>query len=53
MGNKAHLKILKKGVTEWNRWRRKNPHEYPDFRDESLYGILSTKPIRVKGHPIL
>jgi hypothetical protein len=50
MGKKEHLEILKKGVTEWNRWRRKNPNEYPDFSDESLYGILSTKPIRVKGH---
>ncbi len=29
--NKKHLKILKKGVTSWNRWRKKNPDIIPEL----------------------
>ncbi len=32
MGNNEHVKILKKGIYEWNSWRRKNPKLAPDLR---------------------
>ncbi|MFN2215622.1 MAG: pentapeptide repeat-containing protein [Anaerolineales bacterium] len=32
MSNKDHLKILKKGVETWNRWRNKHPYIEPNLR---------------------
>ena len=38
MANKEHLKILKKGVKEWNHWRESNPDEEPDLVGANLKG---------------
>jgi len=38
MANEEHMKILKKGVTEWNRWREENPHSRPDLEKATLNG---------------
>jgi len=39
MMNKAHLKILRKGVAAWNTWREKNPHIIPDLSGADLSGM--------------
>jgi hypothetical protein len=31
MANPEHLKILKKGVEAWNKWRKENPDIQPDL----------------------
>lgn len=31
MANSEHLAILKKGVSVWNKWRKRNPHIKPDL----------------------
>ena len=38
MANPEHLRILKKGVEVWNRWREENPEVRPDLTDTSLEG---------------
>jgi len=38
MANPEHLKILKQGVTVWNRWREDNPEEKIDLSNASLAG---------------
>ncbi len=38
MGNKEHLSILKRGVDQWNRWRRKNRYVSPDLSKAKLRG---------------
>ena len=34
--NKKHLKLLKRGVTTWNRWREKNPDVIPELAGAKL-----------------
>ena len=36
MANPEHLKILKKGVKTWNKWRQENLDIKPDLREASL-----------------
>ena len=36
MANPEHLKILKKGVDVWNRWREDNPEIKPDLSEANL-----------------
>lgn len=36
MANEDHLKILKKGVNHWNKWRKKNPKLIPNLRNAFL-----------------
>jgi hypothetical protein len=36
MANEQHLKFLKQGVTEWNRWRKENPELEPDLTGVSF-----------------
>ena len=36
MANPEHLKILSRGVDEWNRWRAENPGVEPDLREVHL-----------------
>lgn len=36
LANREHLKILAKGVAEWNRWRREKPTVWPDLLDARL-----------------
>jgi hypothetical protein len=31
MANPKHMKIIKKGVPAWNKWRKKNEGIEPDF----------------------
>jgi hypothetical protein len=31
MANDAHVALLKKGVTAWNKWRDENPKIHPDL----------------------
>jgi len=38
MANPEHVKILKKGVKEWNEWRKANPLTVPDLREAKLKG---------------
>ncbi len=38
MANPEHLKILKQGVGEWNKWREENPDVDPDFHEADLRG---------------
>jgi uncharacterized protein YjbI with pentapeptide repeats len=38
MANPEHLAILKKGVEEWNRWRKRNPDIEPDLSGADLRG---------------
>lgn len=38
MANKDHLKILKRGVKAWNKWRKANPQILPDLSDADLRG---------------
>ena len=35
MANEEHLKILKQGVAQWNKWRLENAIK-PDLRDANL-----------------
>jgi uncharacterized protein YjbI with pentapeptide repeats len=37
MANEEHLKILKQGVEQWNKWRLENAIK-PDLQDANLYG---------------
>jgi uncharacterized protein YjbI with pentapeptide repeats len=37
MANEEHLKILKQGVEQWNKWRLENVIK-PDLQDANLYG---------------
>lgn len=37
MANEEHLKVLRKGVEEWNLWRKKNPSIYPDISNALLW----------------
>lgn len=34
-----HYDLLKKGVTQWNSWKRANPHTAPDFQDADLSNL--------------
>ena len=36
MANEEQLKILKKGVKTWNKWRGANPDEAIDLTDANL-----------------
>lgn len=36
MANPDHLRILHKGVKEWNAWRKMNPHVIPDLSNTNL-----------------
>ena len=36
MANPEHLKILKQGVTAWNKWRKENPGVIPDLTGANL-----------------
>jgi hypothetical protein len=36
MANPEHLKILKKGVEAWNKWRKENPHIKPNLSEMDL-----------------
>lgn len=38
MANKEHLKILKRGIGVWNKWRERNPEINPDLSDVVLSG---------------
>ena len=38
MANPEHLAMLKKGVEQWNKWRKKNPEDLPDFVGVDLGG---------------
>ena len=38
MANLEHLKILKQGVSAWNKWREENPDEKIDLSNASLIG---------------
>jgi hypothetical protein len=38
MANDAHLKILKEGVSAWNKWRDENPDIKPDLGESNLDG---------------
>ncbi len=37
--NEEHLAILKKGVEEWNKWRKENPDIRPDLHGTDLRGF--------------
>ncbi len=36
MANPEHFEILKRGVEEWNQWRKNNPDVRPDLREADL-----------------
>ncbi len=38
MANKDQLKILRRGVVAWNKWREENPKERVDLREANLEG---------------
>ena len=38
MANPEHVKILKRGVKAWNKWRREHPDERPSLREANLSG---------------
>lgn len=38
MANKEHIKLIRKGIREWNEWRRKHPEERPDLSGANLVG---------------
>lgn len=38
MSNAEHVAILKKGASNWNNWRRENPHIVPELDTENLSG---------------
>ncbi|MFI5117348.1 MAG: toll/interleukin-1 receptor domain-containing protein [Terriglobales bacterium] len=38
MANPEHLKILKQGVDQWNKWREEHPDVAPDLREANLRG---------------
>lgn len=38
MANEEHLRILRKGVEVWNRWREENPGIIPDLKGADLNG---------------
>ena len=38
MANDAHLKILKEGVSAWNKWRKENPDMRPELTESNLIG---------------
>jgi uncharacterized protein YjbI with pentapeptide repeats len=38
MANDAHVKILKEGVSAWNKWREENPVIRPDLKKSKLPG---------------
>jgi uncharacterized protein YjbI with pentapeptide repeats len=40
MANPEHLKILKRGVEQWNRWRKENPDITPDLSMVNLCGEM-------------
>lgn len=39
MANKAHLKILARGVEAWNRWRKRPSGMLPDLREANLVNV--------------
>jgi hypothetical protein len=36
MANEEHLKLLKRGTAQWNRWRKEHPQVFPDLRGADL-----------------
>lgn len=38
VANEDHLRILRQGVSAWNRWREDNPGVRPDLREADLHG---------------
>jgi hypothetical protein len=36
MANPEHVAILKQGVEQWNKWRRKHPEVEPDLSEAGL-----------------
>lgn len=47
MANKEHLELLRKGVKEWNKWRKLNPDIEPDLSDTYL-GCASLRKVNLK-----
>lgn len=39
MANREHIRVLARGVTAWNLWRRDRPAVWPDFLDARLQGL--------------
>lgn len=39
MANEEHVKLLKRGVIAWNKWRENNPDAVPDLSRTKLRGI--------------
>ena len=48
MANEQHVKIIKKGPEDWNRWREENPAEAIDLSGADLRGVVLTK-VNLKG----
>lgn len=47
MADKQHVKILSKGISHWNEWRKNNPHITPDLSKEHVR--IGTTKSGVKG----
>jgi hypothetical protein len=41
MANPHHLAILKRGITEWNKWRQQSPNVVPDLDSADLAAITT------------
>ena len=39
MANEEHLKIVKQGIKQWNKWRLENATR-PDLQDADLFGAV-------------
>jgi len=48
MSNYEHVEILKKGVENWNEWRKKEPDIEPDLEDEDFF-CMNLQKINLKG----
>src|SRR2546425_2662040 len=48
MADREHLKLLKLGVKEWNRWRRKHSAIEPDLQDVR-FTIRSLASVNLRG----
>jgi uncharacterized protein YjbI with pentapeptide repeats len=47
MANEAHLAILRRGVKEWNRWRKNHPLAKYDLRKPERRTLLPTNKIQI------
>ena len=52
MANEEHLKILRRGVQEWNDWRREHPDVLPDLCHANLIGANLSNAILAQAHVI-